>query len=141
MGVLAYSSLAQGLLTGKYRQLEEVDDERARIRLYTKDRPGTVHEEDGCEKEANEALEKIRDICAGLDQPMANVALAWVLKQPGITSVLAGARQPSQIAANARSVDLELTDDVVRALTAATEAVKSKLGSNADPWRSSSRIR
>lgn len=139
-GVLAYSSVAQGLLTGKYSRLEEVDDERARIRLYSKDRPGTVHEEDGCEKEVDEALVKIRAICDELHQPMANVALAWVLKQPGITAVLAGARHPRQITANVQAVDLDLTDDVISALTAATEAVKSKLGPNADPWRTASRI-
>jgi aryl-alcohol dehydrogenase-like predicted oxidoreductase len=118
-----------------------VDDERARIRLYSKDRSGTVHDEPGCEKEANEALEKIRTICADLNQPMANVALAWVLKQPGIASVLAGARQPKQVAANVQAADLDLADEVVAALTAATEEVKSKLGPNADPWRTASRIR
>ena len=141
VGVLAYSPLAQGLLTGKYSCLEEVDDERARIRLYTKVRPGTVHDEQGCEKAGNEALQKIRTISAGLDQPMANVALAWVLKQPGITSVLAGARHPKQIAANVQAVELDLADDAVSALTASTEVVKSKLGPNADPWRTASRIR
>jgi aryl-alcohol dehydrogenase-like predicted oxidoreductase len=141
VGVLTYSSLAQGLLTGKFHRLEDVDDERARIRLYTKERPGTVHEEQGCEKEANEALQKISAICADLGQSMANVALAWVLKQPGITSVLAGARHPAQIAANVEAVALELADDVVSELTIATETVKSKLGPNADPWRTASRIR
>ena len=141
VGVLAYSALAQGLLTGKYRQLEEVDDERARIRLYSKDRSGTVHDEPGCEKEANEALEKIHTICADINQPMANVALAWVLKQPGIASVLAGARHPEQIAANVKAAELNLAEDVIGALQAATEKVKSKLGPNADPWRTASRIR
>lgn len=141
IGVLAYSSLAQGLLTGKYRCLEEVDDERARIRLYSKKRSGTVHQEQGCEKEANEALEKIGAICADLGQPMSKVSLAWVLQQPGITAVLAGARNPAQISANVQAVDLVLPEYVVNALTAATEEVKSKLGLNADPWRTASRIR
>ena len=141
VGVLAYSSLAQGLLTGKFSRLEEVDDERARIRLYSKNRPGTVHDEPGCEKEANQALEKIRAICADIGQPMAKVALAWVLRQPGITSVLAGARSRAQIAANVEAVELDLSEAVVNVLSAATEAVKSKLGPNADPWRTASRIR
>lgn len=141
VGVLAYSPLAQGLLTGKFKGADEVDDERARIRLYSKNRPGTVHDGEGCEKEVFEALNKINSICDDIGEPMANVALAWILQQPGITAVLAGARKPDQIINNARAVDLELTDAVLSSLSDATEEVKKKLGPNADPWRTASRIR
>jgi myo-inositol catabolism protein IolS len=72
---------------------------------------------------------------------MANVALAWILQQPGITAVLAGARKPDQIINNARAVDMELTDEVLYSLSDVTEEVKKKLGPNADPWRTASRIR
>ncbi len=141
VGVLAYSPLAQGLLTGKFQGPDEVDDERARVRLYSKNRSGTVHDGEGCENEAFEALDKIHAICADIGEPMANVALAWVLQQPGVTAVLAGARRPDQIINNARAVDLELTDEVLNSLSGATEEVKMKLGPNADPWRTASRIR
>jgi aryl-alcohol dehydrogenase-like predicted oxidoreductase len=141
VGVLAYSPLAQGLLTGKFKGPDEVDDERARVRWYSKNRPGTVHDSEGCEKEAFEAVEKIHAICADLGKPMANVALAWVLQQPGVSAVLAGARKPDQITNNARAVDLKLTDEVLNSLSDATEEVKKKIGPNADPWRTASRIR
>jgi myo-inositol catabolism protein IolS len=141
VGVLAYSPLAQGLLTGKFKGSDEVDDERARIRLYSKNRPGTVHDGEGCEKEVFEALNKIHSICVDIGEPMANVALVWILQQPGISAVLAGARKPDQIINNAGAVDLELTDAVLSSLSDATEAVKKKLGPNADPWRTASRIR
>jgi len=141
VGVLAYSPLAQGLLTGKFKGPDEVDDERARVRLFSKNRPGTVHDGEGCEKEAFEALDKIHAICADIGEPMANVALAWVLQQPGVTAVLAGARRPDQIFDNVRAVDLELTDEVLNSLSDATAEVKKKLGPNADPWRTASRIR
>ena len=72
---------------------------------------------------------------------MANVALAWILQQPGVTAVLAGARRPDQIINNARAVDLELTDEVLNDLSDATAAVKQNIGPNADPWRTASRIR
>ena len=126
VGVLAYSPLAQGLLTGKFKGPDEVDDERARVRLFSKHRPGTVHDGEGCENEACEALDKIHAICADLGEPMANVALAWVLQQPGITGVLAGARKPDQIINNARAVDLELTNEALISLSDATQEVKKK---------------
>lgn len=141
VGVLAYSPMAQGLLTGKFQGPDEVDDERARVRWFSKDRAGTVHDSDGCEKEAFEAVANIKSICAEIGEPMANVALAWVLRQPGITAVLAGARQPDQIINNARAVDLALTEDVSSRLSDATVEVKQKIGPNADPWRTASRIR
>jgi len=141
VGVLAYSPLAQGLLTGKFKGPDEVDDERARVRWFSKNRVGTVHDSEGCEQEAFKAVEKIRDISADIGEPMANVALAWVLQQPGVTAVLAGARKPDQIIHNARAADLELTDEVLKSLGDATQAVKENIGPNADPWRTESRIR
>jgi aryl-alcohol dehydrogenase-like predicted oxidoreductase len=141
IGVLAYSPLAQGLLTGKYESLAEVDDERARIRLYSKNRSETVHDEAGCEKEVEEALNNIRSIGAKLGEPMANVALAWVLQQPGITAVLTGARNSDQIRKNVQAVNLELPEEAMNRLRGATEAVKIKIGANADPWRTVTRIR
>ena len=141
VGLLAYSPLAQGLLTGKFRGPDEVDDERARVRWFSKERAGTVHDSDGCEKEAFEAVANIKQICDDVGEPMANVALAWVLQQPGVTAVLAGARRPEQVIQNARAVDLELTDDALKRLNDATEDVKKKIGPNADPWRTASRIR
>jgi aryl-alcohol dehydrogenase-like predicted oxidoreductase len=141
VGVLAYSPLAQGLLTGKFKGPDDVDDERARVRWFSKNRSGTVHDSEGCEKEAFEAVDKIRAICDGIGEPMAKVALAWVLQQPGITAVLAGARRPGQIIDNARAVELELTEEEISSLSTATEEVKGKIGPNADPWRTASRIR
>jgi aryl-alcohol dehydrogenase-like predicted oxidoreductase len=141
IGVIAYSPLAQGLLTDKFKQLENVDDERARIRLYSSQRGGTVHAEEGCEDLVVEALGQIRSICEQAGQPMANVALAWVLQQPGVCSVLAGARRPEQIIENARTADIQLDQDVLQRLAAVTDAIKAYVGPNADPWRTVSRIR
>lgn len=141
VGVLAYSPLAQGLLTGKFKSLATVDDERARMRFYSKERSETVHDEQGCEKEVEEALDRILLICDEMGEPMAKVALAWVLQQPGITGVLAGARNPAQIRKNVEATDLTLSTEILSRLSDATSTVKSILGANADPWRTASRIR
>ena len=141
VGVLAYSPLAQGLLTGKFKDPYDLDDERARVRIFSKERSETVHNSEGCEKEAFEAVENIKAICDDMGESMATVALAWVAQQPGVTSVLAGARRPDQIVENTRAANLQLSDEVLRRLNAATEEVKDIIGPNADPWRTESRIR
>ncbi len=140
VAVLAYSSLAQGLLTGKFTSPKDVDDERARQRFYSKHRSGTVHDEDGYEAAVFEAIAKIQTICDDIEAPMTQVALAWVLRQPGIKAVLAGARHPDQIIMNAKAAELVLSVDVLEKLNAATETLKMQMGPNADPWRTASRI-
>lgn len=140
VAVLAYSPLAQGLLTGKFNSPKDVDDERARQRFYSKHRSGTVHDEDGYEEAVFEAVAKIQTICDDIGAPMTQVALAWVLRQPGIQAVLAGARHPDQIIMNAKAVELRLSVDVLERLNAATETLKVQMGPNADPWRTASRI-
>ncbi|MGB5746569.1 MAG: aldo/keto reductase [Desulfobacterales bacterium] len=140
VALLAYSPLAQGLLTGKFKSPKDVDDERARLRFYSKDRSGTVHDEEGYEEEVFKAIGKIRAICDEMAAPMAHVALAWVLQQPGIQAVLAGARNPDQIIMNTKAVDLVLSADVIKKLNAATDTLKYAMGPNADPWRTASRI-
>ncbi len=141
IGILCYSPLVQGLLTGKFAAADDVPVGRARTRHFSKDRPQTRHGEAGCETETFTALEQIRRISDTIDVPMARLALAWLLHQPGVTSVLAGARNPDQIHDNVQAAAVELPPQVVDELTAATEEVKRKLGGNPDMWSSASRFR
>jgi aryl-alcohol dehydrogenase-like predicted oxidoreductase len=141
LGILCYSTLAQGLLTGKFIAPDQVPAGRARIRLFSSERPEARHGEPGCEEEVFAAIEQIRAICSEIDQPMANVALAWLLQQPGVTSAIAGARRPHQIQQTAEAVDLALSPEIVSRLTKATEAVKLAIGPNPDMWQTASRFR
>ena len=141
IGILCYSPLAQGLLTGKFSSPNEVPEGRARIRLFSTDRPQARHGEPGCEEEIFVALERIQAICDEIGQPMASVALAWLLHQPGVTSVIAGARRPDQIRQTAQAVDLALSPEIAGQLAKATEEVKRLIGPNPDMWQSTSRFR
>jgi myo-inositol catabolism protein IolS len=141
IGILCYSPLAQGLLTGKFSSPQEVPEGRARIRLFSTDRPQARHGEPGCEEEVFAALERIQAICDEIGQPMANVALAWLLQQPGVTSVIAGARRPAQIRQTAQAADLALSPEIAGQLAQATEKVKRAIGPNPDMWQSTSRFR
>lgn len=141
VGIICYSPLAQGLLTGRYRSADEVPDGLARTRHYAGTRPLATHGGPGCEAEVFAAVGAVRKIAAEVGASMAAVALAWVRQQPGVTSYLTGARKPEEVALNLPSLDLTLSDDVLAALSAATEEVKTKLGTNPDPWMSTSRYR
>jgi aryl-alcohol dehydrogenase-like predicted oxidoreductase len=141
IGILAYSPLAQGLLADKFASLDDVPEGRARIRLFSGKRPQARHGEAGCEAEVTRALNTIRQICAGMGQPMAKVAIAWLLQQPGVTNVIAGARGPAQIRQTAQSADMVLAPEILARLAEATEGVKRAVGPNPDMWQSESRFR
>ena len=140
VSVLCYSPIAQGLLTGKFASADDVPASRARTRLFSKDRPESRHADEGCEAEAFAAITEIRAICESIDRPMGAVALAWLIAQPGVASVIAGGRTAAQAAQNAAAGDLELDDDTLAKLAAATEAVKQHIGRNCDMWQSESRM-
>jgi aryl-alcohol dehydrogenase-like predicted oxidoreductase len=141
VGLICYSPLAQGLLTGRYASAAEVPDGLARTRWYSGERQYADHGEPGCEAEVFAALDEVRRIADEVGESMATVALAWVRDRPAVTSVLVGARSPQELAWNLPAFDLVLSDDVVRELAAVTEPVKAKLGTNPDMWMSTSRMR
>ncbi len=134
IGILCYSPLMQGLLTGKYASSDDVPDGRARTRHFSKDRPSVRHDEPGCEAETFAAIERVRQISASVGEPMAKLAVAWLLARPGVNAVLAGARKPDQIRETAQAAGLVLAPETIEALTEATEEVKRLLGTSPDIW-------
>jgi aryl-alcohol dehydrogenase-like predicted oxidoreductase len=141
VGILCYSPLSQGLLAGKYASADDMPEGRARTRLFSTERPQARHGEPGVEVEAFAALKEIRAICDEIGQPMVNVALAWLLQQPGVTSVIAGARRPGQIRQTAQATDLVLSSETLTSLSAATGEVRRLVGPNPDMWQTQSRFR
>lgn len=141
IGVLAYSPLAQGMLTGKFDSPDDIAAGRARTRHFGSHRPQARHGEAGCEVETFEAIAQIRAIAAREGIPMSELALAWCLQQAGVTSVIAGARSPAQARANAAAGRRSLSPEVVAQLSAATQKVKTTLGPNLDLWQSDERAR
>ena len=140
MSILTYSPLCQSLLTGKFSACQDVPDGRARMRVFSKERPLSRHGEAGCEDELFKALAAIRAICESLGRPMAHVALAWLLTRPAVASVVVGSRTAAQARQNAEGCDLTLSEETVAALDAAGEDVRTYLGGNPDPWQSDSRF-
>ena len=139
-GILCYSPLCQGLLTGKFATPEDVPAGRARTRHFSPKRPQVRHQEPGLESETFAALAELRAWCAKRREPLARVALAWLLHQPAVTAVIAGARSPEQVADNAAAADLDLDAADLAALAERTATLTRKLGTNADMWQSQSRL-
>lgn len=141
IGFLCYSPLAQGLLAGKYRSADDVPHERARTRMFSKDRPHSRHDEEGCEEEVFATIDAVRQISDRLGHSMADVALAWLLQRGSVTSVLVGASRPDQVARNAASAQVNLSPEDLDELDAATQAVKLAMGGSLDMWATPSRTR
>jgi aryl-alcohol dehydrogenase-like predicted oxidoreductase len=90
IGVITYSPLGAGFLTGKYRQGGPVPS-GTRFAII----PG--HQDIYFNAAAFGSMEQLRARSAELGLPMAQLGLAWVLRRPGITATLIGARSPAQV--------------------------------------------
>ncbi|MFP4662144.1 MAG: aldo/keto reductase family protein [Halanaerobiales bacterium] len=108
LGLVVFSPLAQGLLTGKYRKGQEIpEDSRAA------DPDSNAWIKDMLTEENLEKVEQLIKIADDLDISMPQLSLAWILHQPGISSALIGASKPEQVEENVKAVDVELSDELL----------------------------
>jgi len=99
VGCIAFSSLAQGVLTDKYLQGVPPDSRAAR-------QLGNGAIEEGQLSPANiEKARQLNDLAGERGQTLAQMALAWVLRDPRMTSVIIGASKPQQITNSVRCLD------------------------------------
>jgi aryl-alcohol dehydrogenase-like predicted oxidoreductase len=108
IGVIPYSPLAVGFLTGKYtRENQSPDNSRAG--------GGLIQSMLNNEK-AFIVLDRVKEIADGYNVPPAQIALAWMLTKPTITAPIVGARTVEQLNDLIGATDLSLTDAEVQAL-------------------------
>jgi aryl-alcohol dehydrogenase-like predicted oxidoreductase len=118
ISILAYSPLAQGLLTGKIspeHRFEE-GDHRSKNKLLQGENFVRVQH----------ALKQMRPIAAAYNCSLAQLALAWLIAQPQ-TQAIAGVRNPSQVQDNAQALYLKLTPDTLQALDTISRQVTDYL--------------
>lgn len=121
LGMMPWSPLGGGLLTGKYgREKLAAASEAAKVPNAAdkaEDQPrerlsGSNPYGGMLFTERNfDIVDTVRAIAAELEVPMVQVALAWVLGQPGMTSLLLGASRPEQMKGNFAALSLSLKDD------------------------------
>jgi aryl-alcohol dehydrogenase-like predicted oxidoreductase len=111
LGLLVYSPLARGVLTGKYRSIENVpEDSRAA------DERGRTFMGPWFSREGLEKVERLKAIAdeAGLTLP--GMAIAWCLRNQQVSSAIIGATKVKHIEENVAAADIELSADVLDAI-------------------------
>ena len=96
-GIIAFSPLAQGMLTNRYLNGIPADS-----RIMT---DGRFLKQSAVTPERLEQIRKLNEIANERGQTLAEMALAWVLKDGVVTSVLIGASKPSQILDNIKAIN------------------------------------
>jgi len=124
--LLAYSPMAQGLLTGKFgpdHQFAKGDHRSANILFQANNY-----------RRIQQALDRLRPIAAANGISLAQLALSWVISQPG-TCAVAGARNTRQAVDNAGAADIRLADEDLAAIDKIGRTVTDHLDDRPVMWK------
>ncbi len=129
LGTTIWSPLASGLLTGKYNDGIPTDT-RVTLKGYE------WLKEHFASQETMQNIEKVKKITPIADElgcSMAQLALAWCLKNPNVSTVITGASKPEQVTENMKALEVEqeLTDEVMEHL----EMILDNKPEPAEDWR------
>jgi aryl-alcohol dehydrogenase-like predicted oxidoreductase len=107
LGLVPFSPLANGLLTGKYRRNREMP---AGARLTTTQRMA-----DRYLTERNwEIVERLAEFCEARGRSLLDLAMSWLASRPAVSSIIAGATRPEQLEQNIRAAEWTLTPEDLR---------------------------
>lgn len=104
IGIVVWSPLASGLLTGKYDDALPEDSRLAHIDWLRE----SIYKED-----VVKAVHQLKPVADDLGVTRAQLAIAWTLRQPGVSSAITGATKVEQLDETLKAVELTLSDDVV----------------------------
>lgn len=113
IGILVWSPLAFGLLSGKYRRDQPKPDN---TRLAFWEAPGTINWE-----QLYDIIDVLEEIAALRKKTIPQVALNWLLRRPGISSIIIGARNEQQLRDNLGAVGWSLSEEETRRLEKVSE--------------------
>jgi aryl-alcohol dehydrogenase-like predicted oxidoreductase len=113
-GVLVFSPLAQGVLTGKYRSADDVPEGS---RASTARGAGFVAR--FLNEETLARVERVRTIAEDVGIPLGRLAIAWTLRRPEVTTAIVGATSVRQIEENVRAAELDVTEEMEARVDAA----------------------
>ncbi|MCE4050303.1 MULTISPECIES: aldo/keto reductase family protein [Bacillaceae] len=120
IGQVVFSPLAQGILTGKYKPNEQVPSESRAANEET-NKWITSYLND----EVLTRVQKLSAIANGLGVELSQLALAWVLRQPNVSSAIIGASRPGQVEENVKASGLELNASVLEEIEAVLEEINT----------------
>jgi myo-inositol catabolism protein IolS len=125
ISILAYSPLAQGLLTGKFGPNHQFvpEDNRSKNQLFQ----GETY------KRAQQALEKLRPMAEQHQTTLGNLALAWLIAQPQALAIV-GARNSEQAVQNAKAAEIKLSAAELAKIDNIGRMVTDQLDDNPVMW-------
>jgi len=140
IGIIAYSPLMQGVLTDKgvaSKSFDEFNVNRCRTRHFKGTRQNSRHKGPGAEAELRAALNVLGTQAAAVGRPAHVVAMQWLLQQPGVVSVIPGARTVEMLDSNIAVANLRpLSREVMAVLDKGSDALKIKMGTKIDVFES-----
>ncbi|HEY5797883.1 MAG TPA: aldo/keto reductase [Bosea sp. (in: a-proteobacteria)] len=114
MGLLPYFPLANGALTGKYKRNAPMPDGARLTKLPV--RAGQIFSDQNWTK-----IEALSAFCEKRGKTLVELAFSWLAAQPVVSSVIAGATKPEQIAANVKAAEWALTGEELAEIDAITK--------------------
>lgn len=130
--VWTYCALGQGLLTGKYRSIEDVPLNRRANRMYSSAWGQGRHTDGGFEREIFALLADLEALCRESGCTMPELALGFLKQQPSVGSILVGARTAKQLEENLHAYEKTLPADVLARAKELSEPLRKQMGNNAD---------
>lgn len=127
ISIVTYSSIAQGILTGKFpREIEFLPgDHRKDTVLFDKELWPAVYE----------GVEQFKTIAMLSGRSLLDLAIRWVLKRQGVTTVLIGARNSKQVELNAKSLEGEIDSKYLDQLTEISDLIKKGIPDTGNIFR------
>ncbi|NRQ51387.1 aldo/keto reductase family protein [Aeromicrobium stalagmiti] len=109
---IVWSPIAQGVLTGKYKPGQPAPEgSRA-----TDDQGGSQNISRWLRDDVLEAVQRLQPIASAADLTLAQLAVAWVLRNPNVAAAIIGASRPEQVTDNVKASGVVLGDDVMAAI-------------------------
>jgi aryl-alcohol dehydrogenase-like predicted oxidoreductase len=127
IAVVTYSSIAHGILVGRFApdvSFPVGDQRRSGIVLFRPAVWPAVHE----------GVEALKQVAERAGRPLVHLALRWLLHQPHVTAVLAGARNARQSESNVEALRGEIADSVFDELTAISDQLMPQIPNTVNPY-------
>lgn len=135
IGVLAYLPVNQGILTGKYKTIDDIPVNQTRTRHFDSKRGGR-HGGMGAEQEVLQVINDMMKISKQTGYSMVHLALSYAIQKKGISSVLVGCRNRKQLEENAAVFENPVPVEIVQEMDRISEALYQKLGTCPDYYES-----
>lgn len=108
LGLIVFSPLAQGVLTGKYKPGQQIPEGTRAANDQTNGVINSYLRED-----VLQCTVQLSDMANELGATLSQFALAWILRQQAVSSAIIGSSRPVQIEENLKAIELKLTPDII----------------------------